>query len=131
MNPLQMEGLLKRLENLPTLPGIALRILEAVKNENTNLDDLGKILSLDPPLAGKILGLINSAFYALPVKVTSVSHADCGYRLPAKHGDDHRTVGLDPHPPHEQYYAQHEFAVNLSIGCRRQRTGELQLDFWW
>ncbi len=75
MNPLPMEDLLERLENLPTLPGIALRILEAVKNENTNLDELGKILSLDPPLSGKILGLINSAFYALPVKVTSVSHA--------------------------------------------------------
>jgi diguanylate cyclase (GGDEF)-like protein len=75
MNPLPMESLLKRLENLPTLPGIALKILEAVKNEKTNLDELGKILSLDPPLSGKILGLINSAFYSLPKKVTSVSHA--------------------------------------------------------
>ena len=75
MNPSPMERLLERMENLPTLPGIALRILEAVKNEKTDLDELGKILSLDPPLAGKILGLINSAFYALPVKVTSVSHA--------------------------------------------------------
>jgi diguanylate cyclase (GGDEF)-like protein len=75
MDPLPMESLLKRLENLPTLPGIAFKILEAVKNEKTNLDELGRILSLDPPLSGKILGLINSAFYALPVKVTSVSHA--------------------------------------------------------
>jgi diguanylate cyclase (GGDEF)-like protein len=64
-----------RLENLPTLPGVALKILEAVKNENVHLDELGKILSLDPPLSGKILGLINSAFYSLPKKVTSVSHA--------------------------------------------------------
>ncbi len=75
MNPSPIENLLKHQESLPTLPGIALSILEAVKNENTHLDELGKILSLDPPLSGKILGLINSAFYALPVKVTSVSHA--------------------------------------------------------
>lgn len=75
MNPSPIEILLERQENLPTLPGIALRILEAVKNENTHLDELGEILSMDPPLSGKILGLINSAFYALPVKVTSVSHA--------------------------------------------------------
>ena len=66
---------IQRMENLPTIPGVALKILEAVKNENVHLEELGKILSLDPPLTGKILGLINSAFYALPVKVTSVSHA--------------------------------------------------------
>jgi two-component system, cell cycle response regulator len=75
MNPTPMDLLVERLDNLPTLPGVALRIIEAVKNENASLDELGKILSLDPPLSGKILGLINSAFYALPVKVTSVSHA--------------------------------------------------------
>lgn len=72
-SPIKM--ILEHPENLPTLPGIVLKILEAVKNENTNLEDLGEILSLDPPLSGKILGLINSAFYALPVKITSVSHA--------------------------------------------------------
>ena len=75
MNPLPMKNQLERLENLPSLPGIVLRILEAVRDEKTNLNDLGEILSLDPPLSGKILGLINSAFYALPVKITSVSHA--------------------------------------------------------
>jgi two-component system, cell cycle response regulator len=75
MNHLPMKNILEHLENLPTIPGIVLKILEAVRDENTNLDDLGKILSLDPPLSGKILGLINSAFYSLPVKITSVAHA--------------------------------------------------------
>jgi two-component system, cell cycle response regulator len=75
MNFLPMKKILEHLENLPTLPGIVLKILEAVRDENKNPDDLGKILSLDPPLSGKILGLINSAFYALPVKITSVPHA--------------------------------------------------------
>ncbi len=75
LNASPLKKILEHPENLPTLPGIALKILEAVKNENTNLEDLGEILSLDPPLSGKILGLINSAFYALPVEITSVSHA--------------------------------------------------------
>jgi hypothetical protein len=39
--------LVERLDNLPTLPGVALRIIEAVKNENASMDELGKILSLD------------------------------------------------------------------------------------
>ncbi|MBI4766026.1 MAG: GGDEF domain-containing protein [Deltaproteobacteria bacterium] len=75
LNALPLKNILKQPENLPTLPGIVLKIIEAVNNENTNLEDLGEILSLDPPLSGKILGLINSSFYALPVEITSVSHA--------------------------------------------------------
>jgi hypothetical protein len=31
-------------------PGAALRIIEAVKNENASLDELGKILSLIEPV---------------------------------------------------------------------------------
>jgi len=66
---------IKRIDNLPTLPGIALKILEAVRSEETSLDKIADILSKDPPLTAKILGLINSAFYGLPTKVTSISHA--------------------------------------------------------
>jgi two-component system, cell cycle response regulator len=75
MNPISMDLLVERLDNLPTLPGVVLSIIEAVKNENTSLEELGEILSMDPPLSGKILGLINSAFYSLPQEVTSVSQA--------------------------------------------------------
>ena len=75
MDQTQIDLMVGHLENLPTLPGVALKIIETVKDENANLDELGRILSLDPPLSGKILRLINSAFYALPAKVTSISHA--------------------------------------------------------
>jgi len=63
------------MENLPTLPVIAMKILEAVMNEKTSVKEIGYILSKDPPLTGKVLKLINSSFYGLPTKITSVSHA--------------------------------------------------------
>jgi two-component system cell cycle response regulator len=75
---MQHPGILEnftKMDNLPTLPGIALEILEAVRSEETSLNKIGDILSKDPPLTVKILGLINSAFYSLPTKVTSISHA--------------------------------------------------------
>jgi len=75
MDSSRSENMFKSLENLPTLPGIALKILEAVKDEKSSLEKIGKILSYDPPLSGKILGLINSAFYGLPAKVSTVAHA--------------------------------------------------------
>lgn len=69
------ENRFKSLENLPTLPGIAIKILEAVRDEKNSLKKIGEVLSYDPPLSAKILGLINSAFYGLPAKVTTVAHA--------------------------------------------------------
>jgi two-component system, cell cycle response regulator len=63
------------IEKLPTLPGVAIRLLEAVQDEETSLKDIADILSIDPPLSAEILKLINSPFYGLSVKITSVFHA--------------------------------------------------------
>ena len=67
--------IVKAMDALPTLPGIAIKILDAVKEEESGLKELGKILSADPPLSLKVLKIINSTFYGLPTKVTSVPHA--------------------------------------------------------
>ncbi len=71
--------ILERISNhhgkLPTLPGIAIKILETVQKEQPDLREIGEILSTDPPLSAEVLRLINSSLYALPRKVTSVFHA--------------------------------------------------------
>jgi len=67
--------LFEKSENLPTLPGIALQLLEAVQKENPNIGEIGKILATDPPLSAKVLKIVNSAFYSLPTRITSVNHA--------------------------------------------------------
>ena len=64
-----------KMDRLPTLPGIAMRILEAVQKEDPDLQEIGKIISTDPPLSVEVLKIVNSAFYGLPSKVTTVSHA--------------------------------------------------------
>ena len=76
MNQLnKIEEILKGLEKLPTLPGIAMKILELVRDENTNLKAIADVLSTDPPLSAQVLKLINSPFYGVRRQVTSVSHA--------------------------------------------------------
>ena len=65
----------KKTTKLPTLPGIAIKILEAVKKEESSLQEIADILSKDPSLSAEVLKAINSAFYGLPTKVTSVLHA--------------------------------------------------------
>lgn len=64
-----------QVENLPTLPGIAMKILEAVRKEEPDILEIGDLLSKDPPLCIKVLKLINSSFYGLSTKVSSVHHA--------------------------------------------------------
>jgi diguanylate cyclase (GGDEF)-like protein len=60
---------------LPSPPAIAVRILEAVRREETSFEDLAKIISSDPALTAKILRVANSSFYALPQKVHSIPKA--------------------------------------------------------
>ena len=70
-----LEGFIGGIENLPTLPGIAIRILEAVQKKEPDIDEISDIISTDPPLSAKVLRLVNSSFYNLPSKITSVPHS--------------------------------------------------------
>jgi diguanylate cyclase (GGDEF)-like protein len=74
-NKAQFDVIFNRMDKLPTLPGIALRILDAVQNDDGGLEEIGNIISTDPPLSAEVLKLINSSFYSLPIKITSVFHA--------------------------------------------------------
>ncbi len=71
----RFEDILSDVEKLPTLPGIALRILETVRREDANLKELADILSSDPPLCAEVLKIVNSTLYGLPVKVTTFQRA--------------------------------------------------------
>jgi diguanylate cyclase (GGDEF)-like protein len=69
----RIETILQSAGNLPTLPGIALRILEVVQREDTGLKEVGDVLRSDPPLATKVLQIANSSLYGM--KVARVQHA--------------------------------------------------------
>jgi diguanylate cyclase (GGDEF)-like protein len=69
------DSIFENADNLPTLPGIALKLLEAVQDADSDMDEIGRILSTDPPLSAKVLKIVNSSFYSLPSKITSVNHA--------------------------------------------------------
>jgi diguanylate cyclase (GGDEF)-like protein len=69
------DEIIKKTDRLPTLPGIALKLIEAVRQEEPNIEEITKLISSDPPLSAEILKCINSPFYSLKTKVTSVNHA--------------------------------------------------------
>ncbi|MBI5581086.1 MAG: HDOD domain-containing protein [Deltaproteobacteria bacterium] len=61
-----------RIAGLSTTAQKALRICN---EPNTCANDLNRVISLDPVLTGRVLQLINSAYYSLPSKVNSLTRA--------------------------------------------------------
>jgi len=61
--------------DMPSLPVSVKKVLEICNNLNANPSDLNRVISLDPVLTGRLLRLINSAFYGLSSRVTSLVKA--------------------------------------------------------
>ncbi|WP_028973483.1 HDOD domain-containing protein [Spirochaeta cellobiosiphila] len=76
---MQGEQLKKALEGyitqMPALPTSVSKILEICNNPETSPSDLNKVISLDPVLMGRVLKLINSAYYGLNQEITSLVRA--------------------------------------------------------
>jgi HD-like signal output (HDOD) protein len=53
----------------------AQKVLRTCNEPNTCANDLNRVISFDPVLTGRVLQLINSAYYSLPSKVNSLTRA--------------------------------------------------------
>jgi putative nucleotidyltransferase with HDIG domain len=60
------------IDKMPALSITVGKVLEVVKNPQVTAKDLNKVISLDPVLMGRVLKLVNSAYYGLANKVTSL-----------------------------------------------------------
>lgn len=60
---------------LPTLPTIAVQVIEMTSDEDVSMGELAKVIEYDQGLATKILKTVNSAFYGLPKQCSTLSHA--------------------------------------------------------
>lgn len=63
------------IQNMPPLPVTVSKILEITKDPNVTAQTLNEVISYDPVLTGRILKLINSAYYSLPNQITSIVRA--------------------------------------------------------
>jgi len=63
------------IKTMPSLPTSVTKVLEICNNPQTSPADLNHVISLDPVLVGRVLKLINSAYYGLGQPVTSLARA--------------------------------------------------------
>ncbi len=66
---------LDRVEDLPTLPTIAMEVNHLLQDYNTSIKKLSDVMENDQAIAAKILKLVNSAFFGLRSKVGNIPHA--------------------------------------------------------
>ncbi len=63
------------IHKIPPLSPTVGKILQICNDPRTSPTDLNQVISLDPVLMGKVMRLINSAYYSLPNQVTSLVRA--------------------------------------------------------
>lgn len=67
--------IIERIERLPSLPEIVMRLVQVVNSPDTSADDAAELIEKDPGLTSTVLRLANSAFYGIPRSIASVSSA--------------------------------------------------------
>lgn len=60
---------------LPSLPTIAVQVLDLAQKAEVDIAEIARIISKDPALSGKILRTVNSSFYGRSQAVSTISHA--------------------------------------------------------
>ena len=70
-----LESLIKGVKGLPSLPAVAVKIIEHLKKDTASIAEIAGIVSYDPGLTAKILWVANSSYYASPYKVDTIEIA--------------------------------------------------------
>jgi putative nucleotidyltransferase with HDIG domain len=73
--PLTIDELIGRGQELPSLPEIYLRVSQQLEDEKISVSEIGQTVQTDPAITTRVLKMVNSAYYGLPNQVSSVAQA--------------------------------------------------------
>ncbi|MBF0231707.1 MAG: HDOD domain-containing protein [Desulfamplus sp.] len=68
-------NLIKQYKQIKTLPHVAIRLTQLLSEPYSTIQDFEKLIKMDPTLVGRLLSLVNSAYYGLRQRVNSISEA--------------------------------------------------------
>jgi diguanylate cyclase (GGDEF)-like protein len=71
----QLINRIRQCSTLPSLPAIAIQVLELAQKADVDIAEIARTISKDPALSTKILRTVNSSFYARSQHVSTISHA--------------------------------------------------------
>jgi len=75
MEKQEIKAFIRQMEDLPTLPSVAAKIISTLLDEDSSARDVGEIVEADLSLTTKVLMVANSAFFGVPRGVSTVRQA--------------------------------------------------------
>jgi putative nucleotidyltransferase with HDIG domain len=75
MDPKAIGSITAKINTIPTLPIVCIRVMQVTADPNSSANDLMNIISPDVSLTTKILKIANSPFYGITREISSLQHA--------------------------------------------------------
>jgi HD-like signal output (HDOD) protein/CheY-like chemotaxis protein len=75
LNDHSLQALASRLDSLPSLPPVYLKVMDELQSPNSSLQRVGNLIAEDIGMTAKILQLVNSAFFGVRRRVESPAQA--------------------------------------------------------
>lgn len=73
--PEDLKNRLKACRSLPSVPAVAIKIMELCEQDDIGMPEVATVLARDPALAAKVLKVANSAIYGVRAQVTTLDRA--------------------------------------------------------
>ncbi len=71
----ELEYLINNADSLPTIPVIAMKVMELSERENVSIDEISKLVASDASISASVLKMSNSTFYGCSRKIETLPHA--------------------------------------------------------
>ena len=75
MNPQKLKQVMAKVKSFPAMPSTATKLLSLLDDPDVSFLQIEEIIRYDPGLTANILKLTNSAYFGIPLKVSSVKQA--------------------------------------------------------
>lgn len=75
MNIIDIDGLIKKADELQPLPGSIVKLVALLSNSESNVAEITEVIRFDPALTVKLLRMANSAFSGSATTITTVQEA--------------------------------------------------------
>ncbi|GMV96321.1 MAG: GGDEF domain-containing protein [Phycisphaerae bacterium] len=66
---------IKTADNLPSLPTVAIQVIQMTQTEDVSVADIARVIQQDPALTVKVLKVVNSSLFGMSRKISSVQQA--------------------------------------------------------
>jgi two-component system cell cycle response regulator len=66
---------IKTADNLPSLPTVAIQVLQMTQADDVSLADIARVIQQDPALTVKVLKVVNSSLFGMSRRISSVQQA--------------------------------------------------------